>query len=152
MLIKKALPAAITAALLSGTSLVQAQEEPIVTGDDLVWEIAGNVALVSDYRFRGISQSYEDCAIQGGLDASCTPGFYVGIWGSSVDFDTNLFGFDGSLELDYYAGWASQIGDSNWGVDVGYIYYDYPGDDRENCDYQEIYGSVSWHDLSVGIA
>ena len=152
MLIKKVLPAAITAALLSGTSLVQAQEEPIVTGDELVWEIAGNVALVSDYRFRGISQSDEDWAIQGGFDASWSPGFYVGIWGSSVDFDTNVFGFDGSLELDYYAGWASQIGDSNWGVDVGYIYYDYPGDDGENGDYQEIYGSVSWHDLSVGIA
>ena len=153
MLIKKILPAAITAALLSGGTLVQAQEEKeaaIVTGEDLVWEIAGNVALVSDYRFRGISQSDEDLALQGGFDASWSPGFYVGIWGSTVDFDTNGLGFDGSLELDYYAGFSSDINDS-WSYDVGYMYYDYPGDDGGFGDYQEIYGSVSWNDLTVGV-
>ena len=91
MLNKKLLPAAVTAALLAGTSLAQAQDEPaIVTGDEFVegFQISGNVALTSDYRFRGISQSDEDFAVQGGFDAEFGPGFYVGIWGSSVDFDT----------------------------------------------------------------
>ena len=67
------------------------------------FEIAGNVALVTDYRFRGISQSDEDIAIQGGFDAGWDNVIYVGVWGSSVDFDSND-GFDGSLELDYYVG------------------------------------------------
>ena len=59
-------------------------------------------------------------------------GIYVGTWASSVDFDVSSAdgGLNGSLELDYYVGWASDIGDSGFGIDVGYLYYDYPGDDR----------------------
>ena len=53
--------------------------------------------------------------------------------GSSVDFDTNGFGFDGSLELDLYGGWAGAITD-NVGVDVGYMYYGYPGDEGDGYD------------------
>jgi len=151
MLNKKLLPAAVTAALLAGTSLAQAQEPAIVTGDELVggFQISGNVALTTDYRFRGISQSDEDFAVQGGFDAEFGPGFYVGIWGSSVDFDTNGDGYDGSLELDYYGGWSSSIGDTDFGIDVGYIYYDYPGDDGDEGDYQEFYVGGSWRDLSL---
>ena len=59
---------------------------------------------------------------------------------------------NGSLELDYYVGWASDIGDSGFGIDVGYLYYDYPGDDGVEGDYQELYGSLSWNDLAVGVA
>ena len=154
MLNKKLLPAAVTAALLAGTSLAQAQDEPaIVTGDEFVegFQISGNVALTSDYRFRGISQSDEEFAIQGGFDAEFGPGFYLGIWGSSVDFDTNGPCCDGSLELDYYGGWASSIGDTDFGIDVGYIYYDYPGDDGDEGDYQEFYVSGSWRDLAIGV-
>ena len=151
MLNKKLLPAAVTAALLAGTSLAQAAEPAIVTGDELVggFEISGNVALTTDYRFRGISQSDEDFAVQGGFDAEFGPGFYLGIWGSSVDFDTNGDGYDGSLELDYYGGWSSSIGDTNFGIDIGYIYYDYPGDDGDEGDYQEFYVGGSWRDLSL---
>ena len=156
MLNKKLLPAAVTAALLAGTSLTQAQEkEPaIVTGDELVggFEISGNVALTTDYRFRGISQSDEEPAIQGGFDAEFGPGFYIGTWGSTVDFDTNEPGTaDGSLELDYYGGWSSSIGDTDFGIDVGYIYYDYPGDDGGVGDYQEVYVGASWKDLSLQV-
>ncbi|NCF16921.1 MAG: hypothetical protein GWP63_01670 [Haliea sp.] len=154
MLNKKLLPAAVTAALLAGTSLAQAQDEPaIVTGDELVsgFEISGNVALTTDYRFRGISQSDEDFAVQGGFDAEFGPGFYLGMWGSSVDFDTNGDGYDGSLELDYYGGWASSIGDTDFGIDVGYIYYDYPGDNGDEGDYQEFYIGGSWRDLSLQV-
>ena len=155
MLNKKILSAAVTTALLAGAGIAQAAEPAIVTGDSLVsgFEISGNVALTSDYRFRGISQSDESAAIQGGFDAEFGPGFYIGTWASSVDFgsddDTGSFG---TLEVDYYAGWAHSIGDTDFGVDVGYMYYDYPGDtvDPEG-DYQEFYIGGSWRDLSLQV-
>jgi len=117
-------------------------------------EISGNVALTSDYKFRGISQSNEDIAVQGGFDLGWDNGIYIGTWASSVDFDVSSAdgGLNGSLELDYYLGWASDIGDSGFGIDVGYLYYDYPGDDGVEGDYQELYGSLSWNDLAVGVA
>ena len=143
MLNKKMLPAALATGLLVAATAAQAE-----------MEISGNVALTSDYKFRGISQSNENPAIQGGFDASWDNGLYVGTWGSVVDFDVSSAdgGLNGSLELDYYGGWASDIGDSGFGIDVGYMYYDYPGDDGLEGDYQELYGSVSWGGLSVGIA
>ena len=86
-----------------------------------VAEISGNVALTTDYRFRGISQTTSDPAVQGGFDWSHDSGFYLGTWGSNVEFA-------GSLELDYYGGFANNIND-NIAYDVGFIYYDYPGGD-----------------------
>jgi uncharacterized protein (TIGR02001 family) len=158
MLNKKLLTAAVTTAVLTGAGFAQAQDkEPaIVTGDSLMkgFEISANVALVSDYRFRGISQSSEDAAVQGGFDAEFGPGFYIGTWASMVDFgDSNDTGSFGNMEIDYYGGWASSIGDTNFGVDVGYMYYQYPGDtvDPEG-DYQEIYLGGSWKDLSLKVA
>jgi len=142
MLIKKLLPAAITAAMLAGTGLAQAEDEGFT--------VSGNVALTSDYRFRGISQSDESAAIQGGFDAEFGPGFYVGAWGSSVDFDSND-GYDGSLELDYYGGWTMPIGDTDFSVDIGYIYYDYPGDNGDDGDYQEFYLGGAWKGLSLQV-
>ena len=117
---------------------------------DVHAEISANAALVSDYRFRGISQSDEDAAIQAGFDYAHENGFYVGTWGSSVDFDSN-FDFDGSLELDVYGGWGTDI-DENSSIDLGYIYYAYPGDDGADGDYQEIYFNYAWKDLSLGLA
>ena len=151
MLNKKLLTAAVTTTLLSGAGLVQAQERDDLDGSSSKgFEISGNVALTSDYRFRGISQSDTSAAIQGGFDAEFSPGFYIGTWGSSVDFDSND-GYDGSLELDYYAGWSSAIGDTDFGIDVGYIYYDYPGDNGDEGDYGEVYVAGSWKDLSVSV-
>ena len=135
---KTLLPARLAAALFAG-AVSTAQAAP---------EISGNVALTSDYKFRGISQSDESPAIQGGFDISWDNGIYLGAWGSSVDFDSND-GYDGSLELDYYGGWAGDITD-NVGVNVGYLYYDYPGDNRLVGDYQEVYLSVSLWDGVIG--
>ena len=114
-------------------------------------EISANAALVSDYRFRGISQSNEDPAVQAGFDYAFENGFYVGTWGSSVDFQS-LEGFEGSLELDFYGGWGRDVGE-NSSIDLGYIYYAYPGDDSGvDGDYQEIYFNYGWRDLSLGVA
>ena len=139
MLKKKVLLAALALASISGfTTQVQA-------------EISANVALVNDYRFRGISQSNKNPALQGGFDYAAESGFYIGTWGSTVDFDSST-DFNGSLELDVYAGWGWDIGE-NSNIDVGYIYYAYPGDDNgADGDYQEFYINYSWRDLSVGAA
>jgi uncharacterized protein (TIGR02001 family) len=150
MLNKKLLTAAVTTVLFGGAGLSQAQERDDLDPSSSGFEISGNVALTSDYRFRGISQSDKNPAIQGGFDMEFSPGFYVGTWGSSVDFDSND-GYDGSLELDYYAGWSSAIGDTDFGIDVGYIYYDYPGDNGDEGDYGEVYVSGSWKDISLSV-
>ena len=71
---------------------------------------------------------------------------YVGTRGSSVDFDSNE-GYDGSLELIITRAGRVAIGDTDFGIDVGYIYYDYPGDNGNNGDYQEFYVSGSWKDF-----
>lgn len=138
-MLKKVLPAAIAASVLAGATATTVQ-----AGD-----ISANVALTSDYRFRGISQSNEDIALQGGFDYAWDNGIYIGTWGSTVDFDSTD-GFNGSLELDYYIGWGMDVGE-NSSIDVGYLYYDYPGDDGAEGDYQELYGSFSWHDLTLGV-
>jgi uncharacterized protein (TIGR02001 family) len=136
MLTQKILPFAMASSLLLGATAASA-------------EISGNVALTTDYKFRGISQSDESPAIQGGFDYEHESGFYIGTWGSSVDFDTNGGGYDGSLELDVYAGFSNSFGDSDWGYTVGAIYYAYPGDDNEEGDYFEVNAGLSWKDLSI---
>jgi uncharacterized protein (TIGR02001 family) len=138
---KKLLPFAAAAGLALGAASASA-------------EISGNVALTTDYKFRGISQSDESPAIQGGFDYEHDSGFYIGAWGSSVDFDLNNppDGLDGSLELDIYAGFGGSFGDSDFGYDIGVMAYTYPGDDGLEGDYNEIYGGISWKDLSVSMA
>ena len=140
MLKKTLLTAAVASALMTGATIASA---------DSVWSTSANVAPTTDYKFRGISQSDESAALQGGFDVNHESGFYVGAWASSVDFDSND-GYDGSLELDYYAGYGSDIGDTDFSYDVGVMAYTYPGDNGEDGDYNEIYGSVAWKDLTVG--
>jgi uncharacterized protein (TIGR02001 family) len=142
MLKKTLLTAAVASTLMTGATLANA---------DSAWSTSANVALTTDYKFRGISQSDESAALQGGFDVNHESGFYVGAWASSVDFDTNGPGYDGSLELDYYLGYGSDIGDTGFSYDVGVMAYTYPGDNGPDGDYNEIYGSVAWKDLTVGL-
>jgi uncharacterized protein (TIGR02001 family) len=143
MLNKKLLTAAIGATLLAGTTATAVQ----------AFDLSANVALVSDYRFRGISQTDTNAAIQGGFDASFEPGFYLGTWASSIDFgDGNDTGSFGTMEIDYYTGWAGPIGDTDFAIDVGYAYYQYPGDTVDPVgDYQEFYIKPSWKDLGLSV-
>ena len=66
--------------------------------------ISANVALTSNYIFRGQTQNNEDPALQGGFDFEHGSGFYAGVWGSNVDF-----GGDESTELDFYGGWGLSL-------------------------------------------
>ena len=100
--------------------------------------VTGNVALVSDYRFRGISLSAGDPAIQGSINVNHSSGLYAGIWGSSLE-DTPVYG---SVETDFYAGWTGAVGDGLT-ADVGLTYYVYFNGKVGDANYFEPYVSLT---------
>ncbi len=105
-------------------------------------EISGNVALTTDYRFRGISQTNRDPAIQGGLDYAHESGLYIGTWASNVSFT------EGGTEIDAYAGWGTDLNE-NLALDLGVLYYAYPSD--SDADYVELYASLGFFGATVGL-
>lgn len=118
-------------------------------------DIAGNVTLATDYRFRGISQLEGGIspAIQGGFDFNHESGFYLGTWASNVNFA----GVENAeIEVDVYGGFRGQFSEEV-AYDVGVLYYGYPhattgpGGDNLQFDYYEAYGSVSFSGFKVGV-
>lgn len=120
--------------------------------------LTGNMTIATDYRFRGISQTFGEGfftigpAIQGGIDYSHSSGFYLGNWNSNVS--GNQYPNGSSIEMDFYGGWKGSWGD--WGLDVGTIYYAYPGgtkfiafdvngnQDKQTINNWEAYIGGSW--------
>jgi len=103
-------------------------------------EFSANAAIVSDYVFRGISQSDENFAMQGGFDVAHESGLYTGLWASGVDFNDND---EANIEVDVYAGYGGEI--DNVSYDVGALYYAYPSaNDSLNYDFWEVYGSLGY--------
>lgn len=100
--------------------------------------VSGSVALVSDYMFRGVSQTDEGMAIQGGLTVSHESGLYAGTWGSNLA-GWGTFG-GSSMELDLFAGYAVDLGGAK--VDVGLTWYMYPNG-ADITDFAEGYVKVS---------
>ena len=99
--------------------------------------------MTSDYTFRGISQTAEDPAIQGGFDYEHGSGLYIGTWASNVDFEVQTVS-DATMELDVYGGIAGEF-DNGLGWDVGILSYNYPGADSSlEYDFTEVYGSLSY--------
>ena len=134
----------LAATILAGSALASApafaQDEEEATP---AINISGNVAVASQYRFRGVSLSAGDLALQGGIDVVHESGFYIGTWGSSIVGGTPY----GEVELDVYGGWTGQVAEG-FTVDVGLLTYLYPtGDDPLNTDpdtdYWEPYASVA---------
>ena len=125
----------LAAAGLSLSTPAMAQSDDEVASD---LTVSANVALTTDYRFRGVSLSGGDPALQGGFDVAHDSGFYVGTWASSIDGGAAY----GDLELDIYAGWSGNLSDAV-SVDVGVLYYIYPTEDLGlDTDYIEPYASV----------
>jgi uncharacterized protein (TIGR02001 family) len=106
------------------------------------FNVNGGATVVSDYRFRGISQTDKDFAIQGTVSLSHASGFYATVWGSSID-DYVAGGSDS--ELDLIVGFKKTFGGTTF--DVGVLYYYYPGAEKIvtdlNTDFFEPYASVS---------
>ena len=113
--------------------------------------VTGSVGLVSDYRFRGISQSDEQLAVQGGITVAHESGFYVGTWGSNLA-GWGTFG-GANMELDLIAGVKFPVGSGT--LDVGATWYMYPGG-FDNTDFIEPYaklsGTIGPVNMTAGVA
>jgi uncharacterized protein (TIGR02001 family) len=99
--------------------------------------IEGNVALSTNYIYRGITQTDDGPAISGGFDFADESGIYAGVWASSVDF-----GDDTTMEIDVYGGYAWSV--EGWDLDIGALYYGYPDSPSAGGDqnFWEFYGGV----------
>ncbi len=99
---------------------------------------SANIGFVSDYTFRGASQTNEDPALQGGLDYGWANGVYIGTWASNVDF---VPGDGANFELDTYVGWGTALND-NLALDLQFIRYWYPGADAD-YEYNELIANLT---------
>ena len=117
------LVAAVSTFLLSsGPTSANAADEGIIPGAS----ISANVAIVNEYRWRGLDQSLTQAAIQGGFDLAHTSGLYIGTWMSNVDFGTAKT----STEFDYYGGFGFEA--AGVGVDLNVTQFSYPGSAASN--------------------
>jgi uncharacterized protein (TIGR02001 family) len=131
--------------VLSGAVLAQVKAaEPDYT-------LSYNLGGVTDYRYRGISQSGGKPALQGGIDFAHKSGFYLGTWGSTIrwikDSSTGGATAKGPVELDLYGGYKGAITDT-FSYDLGGLYYWYVGNTLksitgQNADTFELYGALT---------
>ncbi len=117
---KTLLAIAIAAASTSAFAQAAPAAEPAAEPD---YSIAGNFAITSDYRYRGVSQSDLLPAVQGGIDYTAKSGLYLGNWNSSISEWTSFSG--AGVEMDFYGGYRTEVG--GIGLDIGNLYYYYPG-------------------------
>jgi len=117
----------LTLAVLGAMALPTVSQAEEAASD---WSFSSNVAYTSDYYVRGLSQNFHKPALQGGFDVEHSSGFSFGTWASNVS--PNTFP-DASLEIDIYAGYGGEFGDSGVGYSVGLIGYTYPGGSWADC-------------------
>jgi uncharacterized protein (TIGR02001 family) len=119
-------------------------DEPAIT-------VSGSATLASDYRFRGVSQTDEGMAVQGGFTIAHSSGFYVGTWGSNLA-GWGTFG-GANMELDLYAGFKFPVGEGT--LDTGVTWFMYPSG-ANTTDFAELYaklsGDVGPVSLTAGVA
>lgn len=117
-------PAAIAVASLLCPVAAMAQDAPAETDAPPAVTISGSAAIASDYRFRGVSQSDQDMAVQGGITIAHDSGAYIGSWASNLS-GWGTFG-GANMELDLIAGYKAKVSDTAT-LDVGLTWYLYPG-------------------------
>lgn len=107
-------------------------------------QLSYNVAIVSDYRYRGISQTRLDPALQAGADYTHTPtGLYAGTWISTITWTRDLGG-SGDIEWDLYGGKRGELG-AGVSYDVGALYYYYPDNGlATNANTGELYAQLGY--------
>ena len=122
------LATAVAAALTSGVAAAS--------------DLSANAAITSNYIWRGVSQTTDQAAGQGGIDWGHKSGLYVGTWVSNVNF-----GNDDGYEMDLYAGFSGEAG--NFGYDLGVLTYQYPVTPQFN--FTEVYVSGTVKIITVGL-
>jgi uncharacterized protein (TIGR02001 family) len=135
----------LTAGLIGALSLAGTAAPAFADGEEAAaspW--SATLAVTSDYRFRGQSQSDNNAAVSGSIDFASESGFFAGVWASTIDF--NDFN-DTSVEVDLYAGITTALTESTE-FTIKVVYYAYPDQDNFNPDYDyvELLASVS-HDF-----
>lgn len=130
---------AIAATLFAGTALAATPAFADDAAPTPEIKVSGSAALTTDYRFRGVSQSAGDPAVQAGITVSHKSGFYIGAWGSSIDLGSDTYG---STELDLFGGWTGEVA-SGLTLDAGLLYYSYPNGHLGDAEFFEPYASIS---------
>ena len=127
----------LTAAAVVTAGLISAQAS---AADG--YSVSANASVTNNYIWRGLTQTTNDAAVQGGIDFAHDSGFYVGTWVSNVEYapDDNY-----SYENDWYAGFSGEIGSITF--DVGYLYYNY--DEEAEFDFGEVYGTIGFAGFSA---
>lgn len=151
---RKTLIATSVATALAAPSLVLAADPtPAHT-------FSPNVGVVSDYLFRGVSQTRGGAALQGGVDYSHSSGLYAGVWASTITWVKDYLG-SGTTEIDFYGGYKNSIAGGDVTYDVGLIHYNYPGSGSAtkgnaavfsqlaNPNTTEIYGAIGYKWLTL---
>ena len=113
-----------------------------------------NVGLFSQYIFRGLTQTNNKPALQGGFDVNHKSGLYIGGWASNVSWlrdnasiNSALYNTGGSLEIDLYGGFKTELGKTGLGIDLGALQYYYPGAHNTNlpkANTTELYGALTY--------
>jgi len=135
---------AVCGLALGSAAPAAAQDKPATLGT-----FSANVAFTTEYYFRGISQTDDAPAIQGGFDweveVAKPTALYLGVWGSNVDFNEGA-GVDGAtLEVDLYGGLKGKVGNTGVTWNAGFIYYAYPGADSNlNYDFWELQAAFGY--------
>jgi uncharacterized protein (TIGR02001 family) len=128
--------------LAMGAGFASAQDEAPVEEDSNL--LTGTIGFYSDYRFRGITQTNEDPALQIGGELALPAGLYAGLWASNVDFEP----VDrASYELDTFVGWRGSLTEEV-SADIQWVRYNYLTDFPNSLEYNEIIGKLSYAGLT----
>lgn len=141
ILAKLVLGAAGAAAMIGAAGAADLSAPALEPSAPTMFDVAFGVAGVTDYRFRGVSNSSKDPVVQGYAELQALDWIYAGVWGSGVDFPSPWNAADASMEIDFYGGlrhtWDALT------LDVGGLYYYYPGRKTaalgSDVDYWELY-------------
>ncbi|QJR80562.1 hypothetical protein CA267_007125 [Alteromonas pelagimontana] len=106
--------------------------------------LTANVSVTNNYIWRGLTQTTNDAAVQGGIDYSMDNGFYAGTWVSNVNYGADDVY---SYEHDLYFGFSGEA--QGFTYDVGYLYYNY--DDAAEFDFGEVYGTIGYENFSASL-
>jgi uncharacterized protein (TIGR02001 family) len=143
---------------LATSTAVMAEEAATPAAATPTWTFPSSVSVVSDYIWRGQSQTWGNPAVQAGIEADHVSGAYVGFWGSNVS--SNWLP-NASVEMDFSAGFRNTIA-TDFKYDVGGVYIYYPdgdfskagnavlfGNGKSKLNSLELYGSLGWKWFTV---
>ncbi len=149
--------AALALASLAPIAIAQTPAAAPAAAPEPEFTFTGNVGLYSQYVFRGLTQTNQKPALQGGFDMAHKSGFYAGTWASNISWLSDAYppsapppAPSASLEWDFYGGYKGSL-PADFGYDLGVLYYWYPGKYPSNYtspNTTELYAALTWKFLS----